>query len=153
MCTWCRFKRAIIIAVVISWACRRDVANHNVNFVLLKVFEIWFSWCDCTLNCVWNVLLFRILAVLQGFILPFYRTNLTLFCGEILFSCDLFYMVYCCEWEPISSHSPRSSQRHCTMEIYNSIYAVGEVCVSLILYSIILVSFASNFFPQHLIEL
>ena len=41
--------------------------------------------CDYIFNCVWNVILFSVLSVLQGciFILPFYYTTLILSCCEI----------------------------------------------------------------------
>ena len=41
--------------------------------------------CDYTLNCVWNVIMFSVLSILQGciFILPFHCTTLILSCCEI----------------------------------------------------------------------
>ena len=41
--------------------------------------------CDCTFNCVWNVIMFSVLSALQGciLILPFYYTTSILSCCEI----------------------------------------------------------------------
>ena len=47
---------------------------------------------------------------------------------------------------------PWSVQRDSTINLYNSICAVDELCASLILHSVILVSLQENIFPQLLID-
>ena len=76
------------------------LSAHPSVCLSAHIFLFCFWWCDCSLNCVWNMLMFSLLIVSFKvfFILPFYCTTLFLSCCEMFLQCHLFYLFYHCQY-------------------------------------------------------